>query len=114
MSKPRASLIFTKAQLEVAKVGTMGAIVYGDQDWRNNPLPWSKHMDAAIRHMLDYNNGIRKDIDLNCPDCNSNKCEKHSGLSHLAHAAWRILALLDYEIHNVGNDDLFRGYTKKE
>lgn len=112
--KARASLVLTKAFLEVAQIGTMGAEKYGDQNWREEPLIWSKHLDAAIRHLADYNNGNRVDFDKNCAECIKGTCKNHSGRSHLAHAAWRILALLDYELNGAGEDDLFKGYKKDE
>lgn len=96
--KPRMSLILTQAVVEVAKVGTMGATKYNDQNWRQG-MKWSRLLDAALRHLTQYNNGDRID--------------KESGLSHLSHAAWNVLALLDYELNTVGEDDLFRGYNHK-
>lgn len=111
-TKPRVNLVFSKAILEVAKVGTMGAEIYGDHDWRNNPLSWDQHLDASLRHLLEYNNGNRIDKLDTCNECVDNTCKKHSGLSHLAHAAWRILALLDYELNGIGEDTLFKGYKK--
>lgn len=96
--KPRVSLIFSDAILEVAKVGTQGAEKYDDHNWRKG-MKWSFMMDASLRHLLKYNNGRRKD--------------EESNLSHLSHAAWNILALLDYEINNQGTDDLFKGYKDK-
>lgn len=108
--KAEVSLVLTKALLEVAKVGSMGSEVYGRFDWQENPLPRSKHLDAAFRHLIEYNSGNRKDIDKDCPECNTQTCKKHSGLSHLAHAAWRVLALLEYEIQGIGIDNIFSGY----
>lgn len=95
--KPRVSLIMTKALMEVGKVGTMGAEKYDDHNWRGG-MKHSFMMDAAFRHLLKYNNGERVDDE--------------SGLSHLSHAAWNILALLDYEMNGIGEDDLFKGYKK--
>ena len=113
--KPRVSLIVSKALLEVAKVGTMGAAKYGDHNFRKG-MKWSLMLDAAFRHLIRYVSGERRDIDPNCDGCKSKNCKDHSGLSHLAHIAWNILALLEYEIEGVGEDDLFPGYhlTKME
>lgn len=94
--KPRVSLVLmSKALIEVSKVGTMGARKYQDHNWRNG-MNWSRLLDASMRHLLEYNNGVRIDPE--------------SGLSHLAHASWNLMALLDYEQNGVGNDDLFKGY----
>jgi len=96
--KARISLLSSDAILEVAKVATMGAQKYDDHNWRKG-MKWSRLMDAAERHLLAYNKGDRVD--------------KESKLSHLAHVAWNIMALIDYEINKVGEDDLFKGYNKQ-
>jgi hypothetical protein len=95
--KPRVSLLSSDAIIEVAKVATMGAEKYDDNNWRKG-MKWSRLMDAAERHLLSYNKGDRID--------------KESNLSHLAHVAWNIMALLEYELNKIGNDDLFKGYDK--
>lgn len=97
--KPRVSLIVSKALLEVAKVGSMGAQKYGDYNYRGG-MKWSRLADAALRHFFSYLAGERVD--------------EESGLSHLAHVAWNILALLEYELDGVGEDDLWKGYNKDE
>jgi len=97
--KPRISLLSSDAIIEIAKVATMGAEKYDDNNWRKG-MKWSRLMDAAERHLLDYNKGYRID--------------KESKLSHLAHVAWNIMALLEYEINKVGEDDLWKGYDKND
>lgn len=97
--KPRVSLLSSDAILEVAKVATMGASKYDDHNWRGG-MKWSRLLDAAERHLLKYNKGDRID--------------EESKLSHLAHVAWNLMALLEYEINGVGEDDLFKGYKKDE
>lgn len=95
--KPRVALIMSKAILEVAKVGTFGAEKYGDHNYRKG-LKWSRLADATLRHFLAYLTGQRIDAE--------------SGLSHLAHVAWNVLTMLEFEIEGVGEDDLWRGYVK--
>jgi hypothetical protein len=97
--KPRVGLILSKALLEVAAVGTFGAQKYGDHNYRKG-LKWSRLIDAAGRHLLYYMSGERKD--------------KESGLSHLAHIAWNILTLLEFEIEGAGEDDLWKGYENQK
>ncbi len=98
--KPRVSLIMmSKALLEVAKVGTMGAEKYGDHNFRNG-MKWSRIADADLRHFFQYLDGELVD--------------QESKLSHLAHHAWNALALLEYELNNIGENDLFKGYKKEE
>lgn len=97
--KERVSLIMSKAILEVAKVGTFGAGKYGDHNYRKG-LKWSRLADAALRHFIKYLAGKRID--------------EESGLSHLAHVAWNILTMLEFEIEGAGEDDLWKGYKKDE
>ncbi len=88
--KPRISLLSSDAILEIAKVATMGAEKYSDHNWRKG-FDWSRLMDAAERHLLKYNKG--------------NRIDEESKLSHLAHVAWNIMALLEFEINKIGNDE---------
>ena len=79
--KPRPWLVlggFRLALMEVVKVGTMGAAKYSDDGWRSVPNGQQRYLDAALRHLL-------------APDVR----DKESDLSHLAHAAWNILAVLE-------------------
>lgn len=91
--KPRVSLLSSKALLEVSKVATMGADKYGDYNYLGG-MKWSRLLDASLRHILAFNGGERTD--------------EESGLSHLAHAAWNILALIEYEKNNLGEDNLYK------
>lgn len=93
--KPRLSLLSSIAITEIAKVATMGAIKYDDHNWRKG-MKWSRIMDALMRHLAAYNRGERIDPE--------------SGLSHLAHVGWNVLALLEYEASGIGEDDLWRGH----
>lgn len=91
--KSRVSLVFTKGLLEVGKVGTFGAKKYADHNWLKG-MKWSRLLDATLRHLIAFNSGERID--------------EESGLSHLAHAAWNILALLTYLIMGIGEDDIWQ------
>ena len=75
---------FPDALLEVAKVSKLG----NDQHNPGEPLHWARgksmdQLDAAVRHILDYAKGVPTDTD---------------GGSHLAKAAWRILAQLQLQV----------------
>lgn len=97
--KPRMSLmIMNKALREVAKVATFGSDKYGDHNFRNG-MDWSRLADADLRHLFEFLDG--------------NRIDEESKLSHLAHHAWNALALLEFELNKIGNDDLFKGYDKK-
>lgn len=71
---------FPDALLAVAKVSKLG----NDQHNPGEPLHWAREkstdqLDAAVRHIIDHAKGLPVDSD---------------GGSHLAKAAWRILAQL--------------------
>ena len=45
--------------------------------------------------------------------CTGQRIDEESGLSHLAHIAWNALALLEFEVEKIGEDDIFKGYDQK-
>ena len=80
--KPRPALVlggFAHALQDVVEVGTFGAIKYIDNGWRDVPDGQRRYMDAALRHLLAALSGEPND--------------KESGLPHLSHAAWNLLAV---------------------
>ena len=72
---------FAKALEEVAKVGTFGANKYTPNGWKSVPMAQDRYYDALWRHLLASN---------------YQPTDEDSGLDHLAHAAWNILALLQF------------------
>jgi hypothetical protein len=83
--KNRLALMSIPALWEIGQVYTMGAVKYKDRDWEKG-MPYTKTMDAALRHVFKWMAGHRND--------------EESGLHHLAHAAWNLIALLHYELGN--------------
>ena len=84
--KPRHALVFggfANALTEVSKVGTFGAAKYTDDGWKSVEGAQERYLSAAYRHMLAFQRGERLD--------------KDSGLPHLAHAAWNLLAVTELE-----------------
>jgi len=71
---------FQNALLEVSKVGTFGAAKYNDNGWRSVPDGINRYADAMGRHLL------------------ADGLDGQSRLSHLAHAAWNLLALIELEL----------------
>ena len=82
--KPDTSLLlmFGRALLGVAMVGTFGAKKYTRGGWQHVADGKTRYMAAGLRHVFKsfY---ARTDPD--------------SGLPHLAHAAWNFLAVLELE-----------------
>ena len=84
--KPRCGLAllgFSRALLEVARVGTYGAAKYADNGWVQVPDGHARYTDAMLRHLL---------AEAESP------VDAESGLSHAAHAAWNALARLELEL----------------
>lgn len=90
--KIRWDLLPMDALNEVAKILTFGYHKYGAHNWRGG-MEWSRLYGATYRHL--YQSIIGKDYD------------DESKLLHLAHAACNILFLIEYLLHNIGNDDRF-------
>lgn len=83
--KPRVHLVlggFSKALLEVSRVGTFGASKYTDNGWKEVPQGLSRYTDAMLRHYMYEASGEQYD--------------EESGLLHAAHLAWNSLARLEF------------------
>lgn len=76
-------LDFGHALEGVAKVGTMGAAKYSRGGWKQVPNGQQRYMDAAMRHLLKHGQGETHDAE--------------SGLTHLSHAAWNLLAIAELD-----------------
>lgn len=74
---------FPHALLEVVKVATFGARKYVRGNWVHVGNAQERYMDALHRHLLAHHGG--------------EQCDEESGLTHLAHAAWNVLALLEMQ-----------------
>lgn len=82
--KPRVGLMvrdFARALRSVAEVTTYGAGKYSDSGWVHVPDARPRYHDALMRHLL--------------ADASGEVLDPESGLMHLTHAAWNILALLE-------------------
>ena len=81
--KVRPALViqgFRKALLAISEVGTFGAAKYTDNGWKSVPDGRKRYEDALYRHLL------------------AEGVDEQSGLPHLAHAAWNLLAMLELEL----------------
>lgn len=74
---------FASALNRVAEVATFGAKVYTPNGWLSVPSAGERYTDAMYRHLLA---GVNQ------------KFDPESGIEHLAHAAWNILAVLELQL----------------
>lgn len=79
---------FPHALEQVAKISTYGAQKYSRLGWVHVPDGETRYADAMARHLLEVAKG--GDVD------------PESGLLHLAHAAWNVLAVLELQCRNSG------------
>lgn len=77
---------FSRALIEVGKVGTFGAQKYSDDGWVSVQNGEQRYTDALLRHLFASAIGDHNDHE--------------SVLSHWAHVAWNALAVLDLMIRN--------------
>jgi hypothetical protein len=77
--KDRWDLLPLEPIREVVKVFTFGASKYGQDQWQKLDNFEERYYAAALRHLSAWRLGEKLD---------------QSGLHHLAHCAWNILALL--------------------
>ena len=91
--KASMHLLPFKALEEVGKVMAFGAKKYSDHNWRHG-MAWSRLLAAGLRHLCSWAAGQDKD--------------EESGLSHLAHAAFCVLALLEFSVDGGGVDDRWK------
>lgn len=77
--------IFPRALSVVGAIIEYGTHKYPDaNNWSKNKNIPERYMDSAIRHLLKHFMG--------------DKFDEESGLPHLGHALWNIIAVLEYEL----------------
>jgi hypothetical protein len=82
--KIRYDLIPIEAFEDLARVGTMGAAKYGDNNWRQGDgVSRDRLYAAAMRHIASWRKG-----ELIDPE---------SGLPHTAHAMWNLMAIAYFD-----------------
>ena len=86
---------FSRALVEVGKVGTYGALKYTDDGWVQVANGKQRYTDAMLRHLLAEASGKTYD--------------KDTGIVHAAHTAWNALARLDLMLREAEEQPLERG-----
>lgn len=96
--KLRFDLIPPEFVEELARVYTIGAKKYGDNNYLNGGMDWSRVIAALKRHLNSWEKGeIHDPVDKQ---------------EHLASVAWCAGALMMYQHHNLGKDDRVSTYLK--
>ena len=72
---------FSRALVEVGKVGTGGAKKYTDDGWKSVPNGEKRYTDAMLRHLFE--------------EGQDNFFDESTKLVHAAHTAWNALARLE-------------------
>jgi hypothetical protein len=76
---------FRRALERVAKVSEYGAskyqVQFSEQNWRRVEGAKGRYLDAAARHLAAH--------------CAGEFTDSESGLEHLAHCAWNLLAVME-------------------
>lgn len=91
--KNRLDLIPPEWEWELGLVLTAGAKKYADRNWELG-MDWSKIVGPLRRHLNKFLRGERFD--------------EETKAHHLAHVAWNALALMSYDLRDIGNDNLER------
>ena len=79
-NKDRWELLPLTLIKQVVKVFTFGAQKYGPNRWQNLENEYERYKAALFRHIVAYEEGKITDPE--------------SGIHHLAHAGWNVLAML--------------------
>jgi len=122
--KARFDLLPAWPLFEVANVFTYGSLKYKARNWELG-MPWGWHFSAMMRHTWRFWGGETRDLCKGYEaDCKIDetfpwptKCRTHSGLHHLAHAAFACLALMEYlKTYPDGDDraDTVRGQYRTQ
>jgi len=90
--KLRYDLMPPDAIEEIVRVFTVGARKYAERNWENG-MKWGKCAAALERHLAKWKKGASRD-------------EEYPELYHMAMVAWNAIALLTYELRDVGENDI--------
>ena len=85
------SVIPSASLLHLGEVMKLGAEKYGPFNWRETPVPAETYVDAAMRHLLSWQDG--EDLD------------PESGMSHLAHIMACCAILIDAKENGMLDDN---------
>lgn len=81
VKKPRLSLVPPAGLVYAALAMANGADKYGPYNWREKKVQTMIYLEAAMRHILSYQDG--------------EECARDSGVPHLGHALACLLIIID-------------------
>jgi hypothetical protein len=81
VKKPRLSLVPPSGFVYAALAMANGADKYGPYNWRDKKVQTMIYLEAAMRHILSFQDG--------------EECAKDSGIPHLGHALACLLIIID-------------------
>ena len=90
-NKVRLDLIPPEWVWGLGEVLTAGAKKYADRNWEKG-MKWSRVVGPLLRHLYKWGAGETYDKDTGC--------------HHLAMVAWNALALMSYDLRNIGEKDI--------
>lgn len=86
-------LDFPIAMEAFCRVKELGAVKYARDNWKLGGKPDSEYLAAALRHMMAHRQG-----ELYAED---------TGCLHLAHAMWNMAALIELNVKETHDKDVF-------
>ena len=89
--KNRLDLVPVEWTWALGDVMTQGSIKYAPRNWERG-MTWSTMVGCALRHTLKFMCGEKYDVETGC--------------HHLGMAAWNLLALMSYDLREIGTNDL--------
>lgn len=110
--KLRYDLLEPYAIEQLAAVFTKGAEKYEPNNWLKG-LPWMDVVASLERHIAAFKRGEDIDYDKDCQQCQEGTCKSHTGLLHMAHAAWNALAIVSYYKHRPEFDNRNHAYLNR-
>jgi len=89
--KNRLELVPPEWIWTLGDVTTQGSKKYAERNWERG-MKWSIMVGCATRHLFKFVCGERYDPETGC--------------HHLGMAAWNILALMSYDLREIGENDI--------
>jgi len=97
-------MAFSRALLEVGKVGTYGANKYSPNGWMGVPNGKDRYTDAMFRHLFEEGSTFSFDEATGLLRAGV-AIDEETGLLHAAQTAWNALARLELMLREAASND---------